>query len=99
MIDKSKAPIVKDIFDSFLMHQSVHYTVEYVNKKYGLSRPYMSYMHILKNEFYAGIYRGNANYAEPYITKETYNAVQTALQANIRTGIQRHTYLFTGLLI
>lgn len=97
-IDESKAPIVKDIFDSFLLHQSVHHTVEYVNKKYGLSRPYMSYMHILKNEFYAGSYRGNSNYAEPYITKETYNAVQTALQANIRTGIQRHVYLFTGLL-
>lgn len=64
----------------------------------GLSRPYMSYMHILKNEFYAGSYRGNSNYAEPYITKEAYNAVQTALQANIRTGIQRHVYLFTGLL-
>ena len=41
---------------------------------------------------------GNSNYAEPYITKETYNAVQTALQSNIRTGIQRHVYLFTGLL-
>lgn len=97
-IDESKAPIVKDIFESFLLHQSVHHTVEYVNNKYGLSRPYMSYMHILKNEFYAGSYRGNSNYAEPYITKETYNAVQTALQANIRTGIQRHVYLFTGLL-
>lgn len=64
----------------------------------GLSRPYMSYMHILKNEFYAGSYRGNSNYAEPYITKETYNSVQTALQSNIRTGMQRHVYLFTGLL-
>lgn len=53
---------------------------------------------LLKNEFYAGSYRGNSNYAEPYITKETYNAVQTALQSNIRTGIQRHVYLFTGLL-
>lgn len=69
------APIAKDIFASFLLHQSVHHTVEYVNNKYGLSRPYMSYMHILKNEFYAGSYRGNSNYAEPYITKETYNAV------------------------
>ena len=98
VIDESKAPIVKDIFASFLLHQSVHHTVEYVNNKYGLSRPYMSYMHILKNEFYAGSYRGNSNYAEPYITKETYNDVQTALQANIRTGIQRHVYLFTGLL-
>lgn len=48
VIDESKAPIVKDIFNSFLLHQSVHHTVEYVNKKYGLSRPYMSYMHILK---------------------------------------------------
>lgn len=98
VIDESKAPIVKDIFAAFLLHQSVHYTVEYVNQKYGLSRPYMSYMHILKNEFYAGSYCGNSNYAEPYITKDTYNAVQTALQANIRTGIQRHVYLFTGLL-
>lgn len=84
IIDESKAPIVKDIFASFLLHQSVHYTVEYVNNKYGLSRPYMSYMHILKNEFYAGSYRGNSNYAEPYITKDTYNAVLNWLELAIQ---------------
>ena len=96
--DEQTAPIVEDIFNAFILHNSVHHAVDLVNNKYRLQRPYHSFVRILKNEFYAGIYRGNTSYAEPYISTETYNAIQTALQANIRKGINRQIYLFTGLV-
>ena len=96
--DERTEKIVDDIFSSFLLYQSVHHVVDLVNNKYGLCKPYHFFTRILKNEFYAGMYRGNLNYAEPYITHETRNAVLTALEANIRKGLNRHVYLFTGLI-
>ena len=96
--DEQTEKIVDDIFSSFLLYQSVHHVVDLVNNKYGMCKPYHFFTRIPKNEFYAGIYRGNLNYAEPYITHETRNAVLAALEANIRKGLNRHVYLFTGLI-
>ena len=96
--DEQTEKIVDDIFSSFLLYQSVHHVVDLINNKYGMRKPYHFFTRILKNEFYAGVYRGNINYAESYITLETRNAILAALEANIRKGLNRHVYLFTGLI-
>lgn len=96
--DEHTEKIVDDIFSSFMLYQSVHHVVDLINNKYRMRKPYHFFTRILKNEFYAGIYRGNINYAEPYITRETRNAIITALETNIRKGLNRHVYLFTGLI-
>lgn len=96
--DEKTSPIIDDIFESFLLHHSIHKTVDFVNNKYDMNRPYISYRRILGNEFYAGVYRGNSSYCDPYISQETFSTVQAMLKANVRTGVNRYSYLFTSLV-
>lgn len=96
--DEKTAPIIEDIFSSFLLHHSISRTVDIVNNKYGMSRHYSTYKKILQNEFYAGVYRGNSSYCEPYITMETFSTIQALLKTNIKAGINNYTYLFSGLV-
>ena len=96
--DEATEHIVKDIFDYFLTHQSIHKTVVYINQKYNLTRCYETYSKLLKKEFYYGSYRGNDNFAEPYIDRDTYDRIQEILKSNIRVKKHSFTYLFTGLV-
>ena len=96
--DETTEHIVKDIFDYFLTHQSIHKTVVYINQKYNLTRCYETYSKLLKKEFYYGSYRGNDNFAEPYIDRDTYDRIQEILKSNIRVKKRAFTYLFTGLV-
>jgi DNA invertase Pin-like site-specific DNA recombinase len=96
--DEATRPIVEDIFDYFLTHQSIHKTVVYINDKYNLKRCYETYSKLLKKEFYYGSYRGNDNFAEPYIDRDTFDRIQDILKSNIRVKKRSFTYLFTGLV-
>lgn len=96
--DEATEPIVRDIFDYFLTHHSIHKTVVYINQKYNLTRCYETYSKLLRKEFYYGSYRGNDNFAEPYIDRGTYDRIQEILKSNIRVKKRAFTYLFTGLV-
>lgn len=96
--DEATRHIVEDIFDYFLTHQSIHKTVVHINQKYNLKRCYETYSKLLKKEFYYGSYRGNDNFAEPYIDRATYDRIQEILKSNIRVKKRAFTYLFTGLV-
>lgn len=96
--DESTRHIVEDIFDYFLTHQSIHKTVVHINQKYNLKRCYETYSKLLKKEFYYGSYRGNDNFAEPYIDRATFDRIQEILKSNIRVKKRAFTYLFTGLV-
>ncbi len=96
--DQAVAHIVEDIFDYFLTHQSVHKTVMHINEKYKMTRCYETYSKLLKKEFYTGTYRGNENFAEPYISRETFDNIQEILKRNIRVKRHSYTYLFSGLV-
>lgn len=98
--DKKLAPIIEDIFKHFMVYQSIRQTSLYINKKYNLERVYNTYNKLLKDPFYAGVYRGNENYCEPYITYETHLMVKDLIKRNIKHRNKcNRTYLFTGLLI
>lgn len=96
--DEATRHIVEDIFDYFLTHQSIHKTVVHINQKYNLKRCYETYSKLLKKEFYTGTYRGNENFAEPYISRETFDNIQEILKRNIRVKRHSYTYLFSGLV-
>lgn len=96
--DEAVAHIVADIFDYFLTHQSIHKTVMHINQKYKMTRCYESYSKLLKKEFYAGTYRGNDNFAEPYIDRHTYERIQEILKSNLRVKRNSYTYIFSGLV-
>ena len=94
--DSSVSHIVEDTFNHFLKHHSVNKTVKHLNTVHGLKRHYSSVHRMLKNEFYAGVYKGNPDYCEPYISHETYNTIQEMLKTNVRVNTQ--IYIFSGLI-
>lgn len=90
--------IVNDMFDHFLKYQSVRQTAIYINAKYNLEFVYNTYNRYLKRPMYAGIYRGNENYCEPYISKETHEKILEIMKKNLRVQRRNHIYLFSGLM-
>lgn len=96
--DEETAHIVEDMFDYFLKHQSIRQTALYINDMYGFEKAYNTYNRYLRREMYAGIYRGNENYCEPYIDKKTFDKVQEIIKNNIRVRKNNYVYLFSGLI-
>lgn len=96
--DESAEPIVNDIFGHFKAHHSVRATTIYINEKHGLNRHYSTYRKILAQSFYTGEYRGNPNYAPPYITPAQFNENQNLIKKNLRVKKNRNIYLFSKLI-
>lgn len=96
--NEEEAPIVMDIFNSFLKYQSIRIVTERINEKYNIRKSYQVYNHLLKNEIYIGRYRDNYNFCDPYIDIETFNKIQQIIKKNIRTGDKKFTYIFSGLI-
>lgn len=96
--NEEEAPIVTDVFNYFLKYQSIRIVTELINDKYNIKKSYQVYNHLLKNEIYIGKYRNNENFADPYITRETYDKIQKIISKNIRTGDRKFTYIFSGLI-
>lgn len=98
--DKEVKPIIEDIFRHFMTYQSVRQTSVYINEKYSLEKVYSTYNKMLKKSQYAGVYRNNQNYCEPYITYETHLMIKDILKRNIKVRKRKNIpYLFTGLMI
>lgn len=97
--DKKVEHIINDMFRHFMTYQSVRQTSVYINEKYGLEKVYSTYNKMLKTTNYAGLYRGNPNYCDPYITYETHLMIKELLKRNIKFRKKRNIpYLFAGLV-
>jgi DNA invertase Pin-like site-specific DNA recombinase len=96
--DTETQDIVEEIFSHFIIYQSIRGTARHINEKYNLDRSYNRYNAILKSEFYAGIYRGNTDYAPQYVTKETFDRVQELIKNNIKVRKVNHIHLLSGLM-
>ena len=97
--DEAIAHIIDETFSYFLTHQSIRKTMTYINNKYGTTRCHEAYSALLKKEFYTGSYRGNDNFAEAYIDRDTYERVQEVLKSNIRVKRNETAYIFSGLVL
>ena len=98
-----KDPDVSDILDDmityFLRFQSKRKTVLYANTKYHIGITHKSLTALLSNPMLYGFYRGNPNYCEAYIDKDTFDKIQMILNGrNIRHNSENRVYFFTGLI-
>lgn len=91
------APIMEDLIDHYLTHQSKRGTLLYILEKYGICIHINSMSKLLKNPMICGEYRGNQNYTEPYVDRETFNKIQKIAFNGVKKNTRR-TYLFTGLM-
>ena len=95
--DPDVSDAMEDMIQNFLTFQSKHRAVIFLKTKYDISLTYRAVSSLLKNPFLYGEYRGNPNYCEAYINKETFDAIQEILNRNVKYTTKR-TYIFTGLI-
>ncbi len=93
-----EAPIVLDMIDYYLKHQSLRATNLYINSKYEMNYLLDSMKRLFKNTLLYGFYRGNPNYCEPYINKETFDKMQEIRSKNIKVNKTNNIFLFSGLV-
>ena len=96
--DPELIPIIEDAFKYFAKHHTMRSTMNYINRKYDMSKNYNIIRRIILSEEYYGLYGGNPNYYPPYITKEQYERNQELIKANIRERKSNKVYLFTSLI-
>lgn len=96
--DPELIPIVNDIFEYFAKHHTIRGTMTYINGKYDISKNYNCIRRMIKSTEYYGLYEGNANYYDPYITEEEFKKNQQRVKANIKDRKSSKIYLFTSLM-
>lgn len=96
--NKEEEAWVSEVFSYYATHQSVRATMKHINNKYNFDRGYQVYNRILRNEVYTGLYMGNSNFTDPYITKEEYDRNQYLINKNIRDRKNKNYFLFSGLI-
>lgn len=98
--DENEAAMVEDIFNHYLIYQSMRETTHYISQKYDYSIMYETINRMLQNTMYYGTYRDNSDYCEPYITRETFERIQEIKNKNIKySSTSKRIYLFSGLCI
>ena len=90
--------IMDDLIQHFLTFQSKHKTLLYIKAKYHISISYKALTNLMTDERLCGAYRGNPNYCEAHVSKDTYDKIKEILSRNIKHGEERRTYLFSGLV-
>ena len=90
--------IVKEAIDHYMLHQSAHETVRYINDLHGLNLTNTHLLRLLKNPILKGEYRSNTAYCEPLISPDKWDKLQSIIQKNIKHASNKRTYLFTGLI-
>lgn len=96
--DPETEPVVNDYINYFLIHHNKSQAYTYVKDKYNLSIGYNSLSKILTDTKIYGSYKGNPNYCEPYIDKETFDKIQLLLSKNIKRTAANRIYIFSGLI-
>ena len=98
--DAEEEPIVLDVINHYLTHQSKRKAVIYLNAKYHLSVEYKTLSLMLSNTMLYGEYRGNPAYCEAYIDKDTFDRIQEIVKRNIKENTaEKRAYLFSGLIL
>lgn len=97
--DPDEEPILIDILNHYLTHQSKHKTLVYLHAKYHINMGYTSLSTLLSNTMLYGAYRDNPSYCEPYIDKNTFDKIQNIQKRNVKQNTaQNRSYLFSGLI-
>jgi DNA invertase Pin-like site-specific DNA recombinase len=96
--DPDVKEILEDMITHFLTHQSKRKTTIYLNAKYHAGINYRTVSNLLKNTYLYGSHRGNPNYCEAYIDKDTFDRIQDLLNRNVKNNTANRAYLFTGLI-
>lgn len=90
---------VYELLNYFEVHQSKRATVVYYNMKYGENLTVRTFGNLLQDTLLYGVYKGEEDYVEPYISKERFDHLQEISKRNSRHSTRKpRTFLFSGIL-
>ena len=98
LVPNEDAEMIRAMFDYYKRTNNMRQTVLFLEREFGFVRGQQKVRAYLRNAIYTGSYKGNQNYCEPIVDKETFDAVQRAMDMNVRSG-KRYDYIFSGLII
>lgn len=90
--------ITKEAVDHYLLHNSAHATARHLNDLYGTNFTNTHIVRLLRSTLLKGEYRTNTAYCEPLIDADTWDALQVALDKNVKHASKKRVYLFAGLI-
>lgn len=96
--DPNTKHIVEDFIQYYLLHQNKRQSAFYIQQKYNSDVSYKTLSKVLRDSKIYGYYKGNPNYCEPYIDKETFDLIQEMTKNNIKATFTKRIYLFTGMI-
>ncbi len=98
--DPDDEPVLEDLIQHFMTHQSRRKTIMYAYSKYHISFDQKQLAALFNNPMLHGEYRDNLNYCEPYLTKEEHDKLIELNTRNIKDNSKPdRIYLFTGMII
>lgn len=97
--DQEEEPILRDLLDHYMKHQSKKKTLAFLYAKHHISMGQTSLSNLLSNTMLYGAYRDNPSYCEAYIDKDTFDRLQDIISRNIKENTaDNRAYLFSGLI-
>ena len=94
-----EAPIVMDLINFYMTHQSKRKVLVYLHTKHNVSMTYGAVSNLLSNPMLYGSYRDNPAYCEPYIDKATFDKLQEIQKRNVKENTsENRAYVFSGLI-
>lgn len=97
-IDKSKVPMIQEMFHYFLVNRNTTGTRKMLKAKYGFSKSLSTIARMLKSRIYIGECYGIKNFCPAMIDEDTFARAQNVFKWRTRYPRSGNIYLFTGLL-
>jgi DNA invertase Pin-like site-specific DNA recombinase len=98
LVPDDNSKYIVEIFDHYKKTSNLIDVMKYMRETYGIDRTASTYRRsILKNRKYIGEFRGNLNYCQPIIDRDTFDLVQVLLSHNIKAN-KVNDYLFAGMV-
>jgi len=98
LVPNEDADIVRGAFEAYQLTGRITEAMELLREN-GITYTYLGVSKLLRNEMYAGSFRGNDNYCEPIIPIEEFQRTQEMLlQRSARRNQSHREYVFSGLI-
>lgn len=97
-IVKRHQEYMEDVIAHLIVNKSIRSAMVFANNKHGQQISYPRIAKALHNEMICGSYKGNPNYCEPYVSRETFEYIQAIIERNPRTSDAEYPYIFSGLI-
>lgn len=97
--DPAVSHIINDAYNYYFKCFSQRKVLEYIQNKYADEAPSVYKLDkLFKNEKYAGKFKDNYKFCEPYISLEQFNRIQLITQTKTYSKKHEHTFIFSSLL-